>query len=102
MLLQSEDHPDVLKGYYSIFGAITRGDLTTREFVRCQAPAAGKVAHVDHPDSEWIRIDDASTMRICWSLILGNWATDVRQHEEAWKRGLWAGHSFEIVAMRQE
>ena len=76
-------------------------NLTAHEFVRCKAPMGGKMAHVDHPDSEWIRIDDVLMMRICWSRIT-RWASAEEQLPEAWKFGPWAGHSFEIVPQQEQ
>ena len=75
-------------------------NLTTREFVRCRAPIDGKTAHVDHTDAEWIRVDDVLMMRICWTK-LDEWRHEQIEQNglEAWERGAWAGHSFDIVAL---
>ena len=76
-------------------------NLTTHEFVRCQAPSAGELAHVDYPDSEWIRVDDVLIMRICWSIGDRRVLYKISPLEVS-RRGPWAGHSFEIVALQQK
>ena len=75
-------------------------NLSTHEFVRCRPPAADKAAHVDHADAEWIRVDDVLLMHIYWTK-LDDWRHEqiANQGLEAWERGAWAGHSFEIVAL---
>jgi hypothetical protein len=76
-------------------------NLSTREYVRCrpQAYLGGTRGYVDHPDGKWLCIDDVLLMRICWTTST---AWDPKDDIIVSRRGQWAGHCFDIVALDRE
>ena len=71
-------------------------NLTTKEFVRClpRADSQGRRGYVDHAKFKGLRVNDALTMRIFWTLPY-TWRTFSQRN----MFGQWAGHSFDIVAL---
>lgn len=76
-------------------------NLTTKEYVRCRPPRAAPAksrAYVDHPDVR-LSIDDVLLKCISWT----------RAAPSKWDKeslylhhGMWAGHCFDIVPLRQQ
>lgn len=68
-------------------------NLSTREYIRCRpgAGVGGQRGFVEHPDTKWLRLDDALLMRIYWTY----------EHVDLC-RGKWAGHCFDIIPLEDK
>ncbi len=76
-------------------------NLSTKECVRCwPRTCSGAIrGYVDYPEGNWLYLDDVLLMRICWTRDgAGNGKDDLIVS----RRGKWAGHCFDIVALDGE
>lgn len=73
-------------------------NLSTKEYVRCRPRACPGVTrgYVDYPEGHWLCLDDVLLMRICWT---GEVSWNDKDDLIVSRRGKWAGHCFDIVAL---
>lgn len=73
-------------------------NLTTKQYVRCRpgSEVRKRQGIIDHPDGEWLSVEDALIMRICWTDM------NIEVDRLDVSRGQWAGHCFDIIKLPEE